>query len=565
MLRALPPCFGLTVAIRPADLPDPRMTAQSDMDTPKLPLLTHRPSLLARLRNDPVYDLAVVGGGATGLGVALDAASRGLKVVLVEAQDFAKGTSSRSTKLVHGGVRYLAQGNISLVREALHERGTLLHNAPHIAQPLAFVIPAYRWWEAPFYGMGLTLYDLLAGKAGLGKTELLSRPETLGLLPAAQPHRLRGGVKYWDGQFDDARLALAIGRTAAQHGALLINYCRVERLHYDEGQINGLECTDTLTQTGYSIQTRCVINATGVWVDALRKTDDTANPSGAHAPVKAMVAPSQGLHLVVDKEFLDADVALMVPKTSDGRVLFAVPWLGRVILGTTDTPSKDLALEPSPLKEEADFILGESARYLRKAPTRADVKSAWVGLRPLVKPHDDEGATQKLSREHTVIVSRSGLVTVTGGKWTTYRVMAEDVLSACVERGLLGVQAASRTANLPLLGAPQSEPNSTKSTLREEQGMHSYGAESAFLAALPGARRWLAPGLSEAMVRFAARYEYATCVEDVLARRCRLLFLDARLAAEVASHVARILEEELLISSRLVEFLRLSAHFLKVP
>lgn len=564
LLRAARPCFGPAFAVRSADLSDYLMTAQSDMDTSN-PLPTRRPSLLARLRDNPVYDLAVVGGGATGLGVALDAASRGLKVVLVEAQDFAKGTSSRSTKLVHGGVRYLAQGNISLVREALRERSTLLNNAPHIAQPLAFVIPAYRWWEVPFYGVGLTLYDLLSGQAGLGKTELLGRTETLNLLPGAQPHSLRGGVKYWDGQFDDARLALAIGRTAAQQGALLMNYCRAERLHYDGGRINGLECVDTLTQKSYSIQTRCVINATGVWVDALREKDDAANPSGVHAPVKPMVAPSQGVHLVVDKSFLDADVALMVPKTSDGRVLFAVPWLGKVILGTTDTPSKDLALEPSPLKEEADFILGESARYLRKAPTRADVKSAWVGLRPLVKHHDGEGATQKLSREHAVIVSRSGLVTVTGGKWTTYRVMAEDVLSACVERGLVGMQAASRTVHLPLVGAPQSELNSTKSTLREEQGMHSYGGERAFVATLPGAMRWLAPGLSEAMVRFAARYEYATCVEDVLARRCRLLFLDAQLAAKVAPDVARILEGELPSSPGLVEFLKLSTHFLEVP
>ena len=533
-------------------------------DTPPLP--TKRQDLLARLAASPRYDLAVVGGGATGLGVALDAASRGLKVVLVEAQDFAKGTSSRSTKLVHGGVRYLAQGNISLVREALHERSTLLHNAPHIAQPLAFVIPTYRWWEAPFYGMGLTLYDLLAGKAGLGKTGLLGRTKTLDLLPDAQQHGLRGGVKYWDGQFDDARLALAIGRTAAQQGALLINYCRAERLCYEQGQISGLECTDTLTQAAYRIQTRCVVNATGVWVDALRESDGAANPSDHHGPVKPMVAPSQGVHLVVDRAFLDADVALMVPKTSDGRVLFAVPWLGKVILGTTDTPSKDLALEPTPLKEEADFILGEAARYLRKAPTRADVKSVWVGLRPLVKHHEDEGATQTLSREHTVIVSRSGLVTVTGGKWTTYRVMAEDVLSACINRGLLNIQATSRTRELRLVGAQQ--PGSKVRggvSLREAQGSHSYGEDAPKLAGMPGAQHWLTPGLSEAMVRFAARHEYAICVEDVLARRSRLLFLDARLAADVAPAVARILEDEVGGNTRLAEFLRLSAHFLSVP
>ncbi|MDH4481375.1 MAG: glycerol-3-phosphate dehydrogenase/oxidase [Rhodoferax sp.] len=527
------------------------------------PLPTKRQELLARLAANPRYDLAVVGGGATGLGVALDAAARGLKVVLIEAQDFAKGTSSRSTKLVHGGVRYLAQGNISLVREALRERSTLLHNAPHIAQPLAFVMPCYRWWEIPFYGLGLNVYDQLAGKAGLGKTQLLGSAQTQQMLPTVRAQGLRGGVKYWDGQFDDARLALAIARTAVQHGALLINYCRAERLRYDGGQISGLECSDTLTQTNYSLQTRCVINATGVWVDALREIDDATDPPGHRAPFKPMVAPSQGVHLVVDKAFLSADVALMVPKTSDGRVLFAVPWLGKVILGTTDTPSKDLALEPSPLKQEVDFILGESARYLRKAPTRANVKSAWVGLRPLVKHYNDEEATQKLSREHTVTVSRNGLVTVTGGKWTTYRVMAEDVLSACVERGLVLGKAESRTSHLALVGAPQAEPYFAHSSLCAEQGMHSYGTESAFLTTLPGAKRWLAPGLSEAMVRFAARYEYATCVEDVLARRCRLLFLDARLAAEVAPNVASVLEDELPNSPNLAEFLLLSQHFLR--
>lgn len=529
------------------------------------PLPTKRQELLARLAANPRYDLAVVGGGATGLGVALDAASRGLRVVLVEAQDFAKGTSSRSTKLVHGGVRYLAQGNISLVREALRERTTVLHSAPHIAQPLAFVMPCYRWWETPFYGLGLTLYDQLAGKAGLGKTELLSSAKTQQLLPTAQNQGLRGGVKYWDGQFDDARLALAIGRTAAQHGALLINYCRAEQLLYTEGKISGLECTDTHTGTRYCIETRCVINATGVWVDALRERDGAATATGRNAPVKPMVAPSQGVHLVVDQEFLQSDVALMVPKTSDGRVLFAVPWLGKVILGTTDTPSKDLALEPTPLKEEADFILGESARYLRKAPTRADVKSVWVGLRPLVKHHDDEGATQKLSREHTVIVSRSGLVTVTGGKWTTYRVMAEDVLSACLERGLVDANPSSSTAQMTLVGAPATGQSANNPTLRDGQGMHSYGTERAFVATLPGADRWIAPRLSEAMVRFAARFEYATSVEDVLARRSRLLFLDARLAADVAPQVAEILDQELGGNPDVAEFLELSAHFLRVP
>jgi len=526
------------------------------MDMPQAPLPTRRADLLARLAADPYFDVVVVGGGATGLGVALDAASRGLRVVLVEAQDFAKGTSSRSTKLVHGGVRYLAQGNISLVREALHERTVLLANAPHIAQPLAFVVPCYRWWESPFYGVGLTMYDLLAGKAGLGKTQILDRAQTAAELPTAQTSALRGGVKYWDGQFDDARMALAIARTAAREGALLLNYCRAERLVYANGEVAGLQCTDTLTSRSYPIHSRCVINATGVWVDGLRQQDDAAKP---------MVSPSQGVHLVVDREFLQSDVALMVPKTSDGRVLFAVPWLGKVILGTTDTPTHSLATEPTALKEEVDFILRESARYLRTAPSRADVKSVWVGLRPLVSHDEGEGATQKISREHTVVVSKSGLVTVTGGKWTTYRVMAEDVLQACLARGLVASDKASVTAHLALVGAPPASDPAVPPSLRQGQGLHSYGAEEAILAALPGASHWIADGLSEAMVRFAVRCEYAQTIEDVLARRCRLLFLDAKAAAQAAPQVAAILEEEVGAPADWVQFLQLTEHFSQLP
>ena len=526
-------------------------------------LLTQRAELLARLAEDRTYDIAVVGGGATGLGVALDAAARGLSVVLVESHDFAKGTSSRSTKLVHGGVRYLAQGNISLVREALHERTTLLHNAPHIAQPLAFVMPSYRWWETPFYGVGLTLYDQLAGKAGLGKTEFLTRNATQALLPMAQHKGLRGGVKYWDGQFNDSRLALAIARTAAQRGALLLNYCRADQLQYENGKIAGLECVDTFTEKKYRIRSRCVVNATGVWVDALRENDGAYADTDHPADVKPMVAPSQGVHMVVDREFLGSDVALMVPKTSDGRVLFAVPWLGKVVLGTTDTPSKDLAVEPTPYQEETDFILREAGRYLRKAPTPRDIKSIWVGLRPLVKQHDDNAqATKKISREHTVEISRSGLVTVTGGKWTTYRVMAEDVLDACVESSLLRAGTLSETHKLALVGSPGT--GHAQVSLSLAPGLHSYGSEQAVVAALPGGERWMIEGLTEAMVRFAARYEYARTVEDVLARRSRLLFLDAKAAAAVAADVGKILEEELGADPEIEKFCTLAQHYWKI-
>ncbi|MDO8699088.1 MAG: glycerol-3-phosphate dehydrogenase/oxidase [Rhodoferax sp.] len=527
------------------------------------PLLTRRAELIARLAQDRQYDIAIVGGGATGLGVALDAAARGFSVVLVESHDFAKGTSSRATKLVHGGVRYLAQGNLSLVREALHERRTLLANAPHLAQPLAFVVPSYQWWETLFYGLGLKIYDALAGQAGLGKTELLSRDATLALLPTARADGLKGGVKYWDGQFDDARMALALTRTAAIHGALLVNYCRASDLLYEGERIAGLLCEDTLTGQSYSVKSRCVVNAAGVWVDELRQKDGAAQGGEGRRPTQALVAPSQGVHLVVDREFLDADVGLMVPRTADGRVLFAVPWLGKVILGTTDTPRHDLPREPLPFKAEVDFILNESARYLRRAPVRADVRSVWVGLRPLVKPRDDEGDdTKGLSREHTVLVSRSGLVTVTGGKWTTYRAMAEDVLDKCADKALLERRGKGVTTHLKLIGA--NDRAQETHFIHEPPGLHVYGSEQMLVQALPGADTLLCDGLTEAMVRFAARFEYAIKVEDVLARRSRLLFLDARLAGALAARVGEILLQETGLDPEVGSFSELAQHYLRL-
>ncbi|MES3002849.1 MAG: glycerol-3-phosphate dehydrogenase/oxidase [Pseudomonadota bacterium] len=520
----------------------------------------NRQHLLAQLARPMKYDVAIVGGGATGLGVALDAAARGFSVVLVESDDFAKGTSSRATKLVHGGVRYLAQGNIALVREALHERTTLLNNAPHLAQPLPFVMPSYKVWETPFYGAGLKMYDALAGKAGLGPTQFLGKLQTLACLPTARAEGLKGGVKYWDGQFDDARLALALARTAASKGALVVNYCCATGLRHEGGKVIGLTCEDRETGACFEIDARCVINAAGVWVDELRQKDGEA----ISRPVKAMVAPSQGVHIVVDREFLPGDHALMVPKTADGRVLFGVPWLGKIILGTTDTPRQDLPREPRPFKEELDFILTESGRYLNRAPTAQDIRSIWVGLRPLVKPQGDDGEdTKGLSREHTVLVSRSGLVTVTGGKWTTYRAMAEDVLEKCGDRHLLERTRAGVTTQLTLVGGeglPAKRPR-----ISDAQGLHSYGSEAGAVAALPGAKHELGGGLTEAMVRFAARHEYARTVEDVLARRWRLLFLDARLAGTLASKVAAILQEETGVDPKAESFEKLARLYLTLP
>jgi len=496
-------------------------------------------------RSKKAFDIAVIGGGATGLGVALDAAARGFSVALFEADDFAKGTSSRSTKLVHGGVRYLAQGNVALVREALQERACLLANAPHLAQPLAFVMPGYQWWERGFYGIGLKMYDALAGKRGLGDTQWLSSAQTRKLLPTVCAKGLHGGVKYWDGQFDDARLAVALARTAVAKGACVVNHCRVDGLLHKGEKVVGLTAADTETGEVFTVHAACVINATGVWVDAVRNMDAAA---GA-AKKRPMVSPSQGVHLVVDASFLPTDHAMLIPKTADGRVLFAVPWMGKLILGTTDTPRDDLAAEPTPFHDEVEFILTEAGRYLSKAPTRADVRSVWVGLRPLVKPPEDDGGnTKALSREHTVLVDKSGLVTVTGGKWTTYRAMAEDVLTQCFVFSLLPAKAGGVTERLALAGSPAR--GAAVMSLTKSPGELMYGSDVAALRALPGADRWLwraegGCGLSEAMVRFAVRFEMARSVEDVLARRSRLLFLDAALAASLADDVASLLAQEL--------------------
>jgi glycerol-3-phosphate dehydrogenase len=538
-------------------------------------MTAQREAAVAALSAQETFDLAVIGGGATGCGVALDAAARGFSVVLLEAEDFAKGTSSRATKLVHGGVRYLAQGNVSLVREALHERATLLRNAPHLAQPLAFVMPTYKIWEAPFYGVGLKMYDALAGSRGLGDTEFLSASRTRELLPNVQMRGLSGGVKYWDGQFDDARLAVALARTAASKGAVVLNHCLVTSLLREGGKVIGVNARDAIGGTDLRIAAKCVVNATGVWVDDIRDMDRDAD-----APKKpGIVAPSQGVHLVVDRSFLPGTHALLVPKTEDGRVLFAVPWLGKTILGTTDTPRDDVVREPAPFKDEVAFILRESARYLSKAPTRPDVRSVWVGLRPLVKPGGDDGradedglsvaGTKQLSREHTVLVGRSGMVTVTGGKWTTYRAMAEDVLDHCFDRQLLPRRAGGVTVNLPLVGALATAHVS----MTASPGEHGYGSEVDVLRGLPGADRWLwrdgDGGLSEAMVRFAVRHEMAHSVEDMLARRCRLLFLDAAEAARQANAVATILADELGsafdAAASQASFEALAAQYLRLP
>jgi glycerol-3-phosphate dehydrogenase len=520
--------------------------------------LSRRDSL-RQLKQTNRFDLLVVGGGATGLGIALDAAARDLSVALVERDDFAKGTSSRATKLVHGGVRYLAQGNIGLVREALRERKAILRNAPHLAQPLPFLMPVFglkgQLLDKPFYGTGLILYDMLAGKAGLGDTEFLNRAATIDSMPGIRSHDLAGSVRYWDGQFDDARLAVMIARTAAAHGAVLMNYCPVRALLHGDGKVSGASVTDTETGEAIDIHASCVINATGVWVDDLRRMDVD--------PESHIVAPSQGVHLVIDRDFLPGEHALLVPKTDDGRVMFAIPWLGKVILGTTDTPRDAIESEPTPLPEEVDFILGEAGKYLARKPSTGDVRSIWAGARPLVKTTENSpGDSKGISREHTILVDKSGLVTVTGGKWTTYRAMADEVLACCQKRGLLVSGTSPHTLDLQLIGAPATVTHK----LSDPPGAHLYGTEAALLDDLPGQQHELGMGLTEAMVRFAVRFEGARTVEDVLARRHRVLFLDAALADALADEVATLMTEELGRDSvNLTEFKKLAQRYRSLP
>jgi len=520
------------------------------------PLLTDRAQLLAQLDHAQEFDLAIIGGGATGLGVAVDAAVRGLKVVLLEAHDFAKGTSSRSTKLVHGGVRYLAQGHLPLVWEALRERQHLLSNAPHLVHPMPFVMPAYRRTDQWLYGLGLKLYDLLAGPARLGPTRFLSHAETLLALPGVRITNLVGGVEYWDAQFDDARLALALARTAASHGALMLNHMPVTGLitAYPAGRVQGLRCQDTETGQERSLKARCVVNATGVWVDQIEAMLHSQAGPASDAKLPHAVRPSQGAHLVVDASFWPGSTALLVPHTQDGRVLFAVPWQGKVLLGTTDTPRNQVEWEPQALESEIDQILQEAAQYLVKVPRRSDVTSVWAGLRPLARKDEnakEQGATQNVSREHAVKVASNGLVSVTGGKWTTYRAMAADVMQSIRAARLVSLTANDVTLETPLWGAP-SEVQTAAETQTASIG--PYGTDAPLLATLPGADHWLTPQLSEAMVRFAARYEYARTVEDVLARRNRLLFLDAAAALAIAPQVAQILSTEMDASPQLASF-----------
>ncbi|GAC1598352.1 MAG: glycerol-3-phosphate dehydrogenase/oxidase [Hymenobacter sp.] len=497
-----------------------------------------RATLVQQLTAVPTWDLIVIGGGATGLGVALDGLSRGYRTLLLEQADLAKGTSSRSTKLVHGGVRYLAQGDIGLVREALHERGLLLQNAPHLCHNQTFIIPTYTWWGGPFYTLGLKLYDWLAGRLSLGASARLSKAETLEQLGNLRAAGLRGGVRYHDGQFDDARLAVNLAQTGIEHGGTVLTYFPVHGLLKDAtGRLTGVRATDQETGISYELRAKAVVNATGIFVDEVRPFDEPG--------ARPLVQPSQGVHLVLDQSFLPGGAALLIPHTDDGRVLFAVPWLGRVVLGTTDTPVPEASLEPRAQEAEIDFLLRTAARYLARAPTRADVRSLFVGLRPLAAPAAGRPGTKEISRRHKILVSASGLVTITGGKWTTYRRMGQDTLDRAIARGLLPA-APSRTAQLAIHGA-EGGPETAVPT----GALAHYGSDQAALQQLIAENPVLGQKLDAELeflrveVVWAARHELARTVEDVLARRVRVLFLDAARAIRMAPAVAALLAQEL--------------------
>ncbi|MCB2200815.1 glycerol-3-phosphate dehydrogenase/oxidase [bacterium] len=490
--------------------------------------------MIVQLRaNKEPWDIVVIGGGATGMGVAVEAASRGYKTLLLEQHDFGKGTSSRSTKLVHGGVRYLQQGNVSLVLEALRERAIMRDNAPHLVSDLPFIVPIYDWWEGPFYGIGLRLYDMLAGKHGFGDSRNLSREETIERIPVIETEGLRGGVVYHDGQFDDSRLVINLAQTAAEEGAVLLNYAKVTGLKHVDGTVQGVVVHDEEAGEEFHLEARAVINATGVFTDSIRTLDDDQA-----APV---IQPSRGIHIVLDRSFLGGDTAIMVPHTDDGRVLFAIPWHDKVIFGTTDTPVDAPVLEPQASREEFDFLLEHAARYLINDPTEKDVLSVFAGLRPLVK-EGEEGSTAAISRDHSILISRSGLVTIAGGKWTTYRHMAEETIDQAVAVGQLQ-QVPSLSRDLPIHGWHQRAD--------DYHSLSMYGSDAPALLRMiekhPGQGTLLHSALpiTEAQVIWAARAEMARTVEDVLARRTRCLLLGARASIDIAPRVASILAREL--------------------
>lgn len=492
-----------------------------------------RNNMLGQIEEKQVWDVIVIGGGATGIGISLDAASRGYKTLLLEQGDLGQGTSSRSTKLIHGGVRYLQQGNVALVLEALKERGILRRNAPHLVHDLPFIVPNYDWWEGPFYGIGLKIYDMLAGKEGFGKSVIISKEKTLEHLPTIEQEGLRGGVQYHDGQFDDARLVIDLAKTATEQGAVIINYMPVIRLIKKSDLVKGVIAQDIISGKEYPLTGKVVINAAGPFLDSIRTMDDPHT--------QPMLTHSQGVHITLDQSYLPGDSAIMVPHTDDGRVLFAIPWHKKVLVGTTDTPLKTCPVEPVPLSEELEFLLKHAARYLSKDPEKKDVLSMFAGIRPLVSSSASEN-TAGISREHIVHISKSGLVTIAGGKWTTYRKMAQDTLDQAIIVGQLDFFPCI-TGDIHIHGYHK----------RAEKFEHlaCYGSDAVAILALTIHQKELEQKLhpkmdiTHAEVAWAVREEMALNVADFLSRRSRVLLLDAKTAMEMAPAVAERMMKEL--------------------
>lgn len=513
-----------------------------------------RTQMIEQLGKQKSWDVVVIGGGATGLGIALDAASRGLTTLLLEQHDFAKGTSSRSTKLIHGGVRYLAQGNLKLVYSALRERSIIEKNAPHVVRRQSFIIPCFSTFDVVKYGIGLKLYDLLAGRFGFGRSRFLGKKTLLQALPNVSINGLKGGILYYDGQFDDARLAINIAQTAIDYGATVINYFRVNGVNKKDGIITGVRAMDVETEIEYTIEAKTVVNATGVFVDDILQMDEPGT--------QKLVTTSQGVHIVVDKKFMSGHNALMIPKTSDGRVLFAVPWHHHLVIGTTDTFTKNATLEPRARSEEINFILENLDKYLAKPPRHTDILSVFAGLRPLAASSESEVSTKEISRDHKLLVSPSGLITIIGGKWTTYRKMAEETVNKLIDVGRLKAKPC-QTVNIRIHGFRKNRDNE----------MNLYGSDTETLdqlvSANPTLRQLVANGhpYTQTQVVWAIRYEMARTVEDILARRLRLLFIDARAALEAAPAVAQIISGELGLSKekidkQLAEFSEIAIQYL---
>ena len=513
----------------------------------------NREDTTAKMKCTDKWDVVVIGGGASGLGIAVESASRGYATLLVEQSDFAKSTSSKSTKLVHGGVRYLAQGNIGLVREASIERGLLSRNAPHLVKNQTFIIPVYNWWSRLKYTMGLKLYDWISGHLSLGPSVFIPRKKVMEKLPGIISKNLAGGVLYHDGQFDDARLAINLAQTVFDNGGYAINYMKVIGLIKEQEKICGVIVFDAESNEHFPVKSKVVINATGVFADEILQMDKPGS--------RKNIAASQGIHLVLDKKFFPGNDAMMIPETSDGRVLFIVPWHNKLLMGTTDTPVKDISLEPVALEKEIQFILETAGKYLTVTPTRKDVLSVFAGLRPLAATTEG-GETKEISRSHKIMISGSGLFSIIGGKWTTYRKMGEDMIDR-VEQQLKWTHVPSTTSSLHIHGY------TTESSSGDP--LYYYGSDEIFIREIIEEKRneWISEKLliKNAQVIWAIQHEMARTVEDVLSRRTRALLLDARESIRVASLVAKTMafemnKDENWINSQVEMFQSVAANYI---